>query len=307
MTRLFAATGIALALLSALVAFGYAGRVPVAHAVVGAACERNEQCGDSLQVCRNNTCVSLENEPLEQLPVPPPPGETAPVRPGPGIANFIRYVYLFGISFIGVAAVVSIFYGGLKYFLSIAGGAKEDAKDILTSALLGLLLALGAYLLLRTINPALVSFEPIEGDLLQLTPPSTSNPLVIGLGERCYPGMPDACANGLSCQGIRQQYAQDDPAEKETVYRCLNSNLPPLGDSANCSNRPNACEPPRTCRNVSGSFVCVNPPAASGVPENQECVTETHRGQGNCGLNAQGRPLTCANPLGSTRGICRNF
>lgn len=310
MFRRLAAITILSAFLSALFAFGYAGRVPVAHAVVGAACPtgQNAECGDSLQVCRSNKCVSLENEPLEQLPVPEPGGGVA--RPGPGIANFVRYVYLFGISFVGVVAMVSIFYGGLKYFLSVAGGAKEDAKDILQNALLGLALALGAYLILRTINPALVSFEPIEGELLQLTPPSTSNPLVRGLGEICYPSLPDTCANGLSCQGQRQQYAQDDPYvqnDKETVYRCLNSNLPPLGDSVNCSNRPNACEPPRTCRNISGYFVCVSPPAAPGVLEGERCETEVFRGQGNCGVNAQGRPLTCATGTGSTRGVCRNF
>lgn len=276
-----------------------------AHAVVGAACPtgQNAECGDPLQVCRQNVCVSLENEPLGQIPVPTPEGGAA--QPGPGIANFVRYVYLFGLSFIGVVAMVSIFYGGLKYFFSVAGGAKENAKDILQNALLGLALALGAYLILNTINPALVSFRPIEGDLLQLTPPSTPNPFTIGRDQRCYPAMPDFCASGLSCQGIRQQIAQDDP--EETVYRCRDSNLPPLGDDVNCSQRPNACKPPLTCRNVSGHLVCANPPAASGVPEDEPCETEVFRGQGNCGVNAQGRPLICVTTGTATRGICRNF
>lgn len=229
-------------LVGALLVVADAPRAPVAHAVVGDACPtgQNAECGDPLQVCRGNKCVSLENEPLGQIPVPEPGGGVA--RPGPGIANFVRYLYLFGVSFIGVVSMVSIFYGGLKYFLSVAGGAKENAKDILTGAALGLLLALSAYLVLRTINPALVSFEPIEGDLLQLTPPSASNPFITEKDQPCTPSLSDSCARELSCQGVRN---------KETgaidSYRCLDTNLPPIPRTQECAQRPNACEPGYEC------------------------------------------------------------
>ncbi|MBI2624067.1 hypothetical protein HYW67_01050 [Candidatus Parcubacteria bacterium] len=253
-----------IALLTVLMVLGFSlGTLPApsARAVVGAACPtgQNAECGDPLQVCRNNTCVSLENEPLEQLPIPPPPGETGPVRPGPGIANFVRYVYLFGISFIGVAAVLAIFYGGLKYFFSVAGGAKEDAKEILTSAALGLLLALGAYLILRTINPALVSFQPIEGDLFQLTPPSTSSPFAIGSNQQCYPSSFDNCDRGLSCQGVR------NPETRQIDFRCLASNLPPIGPNQECSERPYNCASGSDCRpNPANPFSATCVPRGAG-------------------------------------------
>lgn len=218
---------------------------PSAHAVVGAACPtgQNAECGDPLQVCRNNKCISLENEPLEQLPVPKPGGGTE--RLVPGIANFVRYVYLFGISFIGVVAMVSIFYGGAQYMFSGIPGVKADAKERILNALFGLALALGAYLILRTINPALVSFEPIEGDLLQLTPPSTSSPFAIGEDQRCNPFPPDNCAKGLSCQGVQNRETG------QINFRCLDSNLPPIGPREECSERPYNC--------MSGSECLPNP------------------------------------------------
>lgn len=216
-------------------------------ALVGADCNPAQvnPCGDPLQVCRQNqagqnVCISLENEPLEQIPVPTPEGGAA--QPGPGIADFVRYVYLFGLSFIGIAATLSIFYGGLKYFLSVGGGAKEAAKDILQNAVVGLALAIGAYLILNTINPALVSFRPIEGDLLQVTPPSTSSPFAIGRGQPCYPGTLDNCDQGLSCRGIRNREAG------RIDFRCDDSSLPLIEPGGECGERPYQCMSGSECR-----------------------------------------------------------
>ncbi len=88
--------------------------------------------------------------------------------------------YLNGLFRLGVAiatglAVVMIVLGGIKYMSTDAIGGKEDGKDKITSALWGLLIALGAYLLLNTINPQLLNTEPNIGGV-NVTADSLNNP-----------------------------------------------------------------------------------------------------------------------------------
>lgn len=63
---------------------------------------------------------------------------------------------------IGLAAllaVIMIIIGGLQYMFSAGSGGKGAAREKISSAVIGLLLVLGAWLLLRTINPNLVNFN----------------------------------------------------------------------------------------------------------------------------------------------------
>jgi len=78
----------------------------------------------------------------------------------PGLYTYLKAVFLTGIGLAGVLAVLMIVIGGIQYIGSgMSPSGKEDAKDRITSAILGLLLALGAYLILNTINPNLVNFS----------------------------------------------------------------------------------------------------------------------------------------------------
>lgn len=56
----------------------------------------------------------------------------------------------------GVLAVAMIVWGGLQIMLSEAFTSKEDGKKRIREALYGLIFALGSWLLLSTINPALI-------------------------------------------------------------------------------------------------------------------------------------------------------
>ena len=58
-----------------------------------------------------------------------------------------------------VLAVVMIVIGGLEYMTSELAHTKESGKDRITHAVLGLLIALGAYALLFTINPDLIKID----------------------------------------------------------------------------------------------------------------------------------------------------
>lgn len=95
-----------------------------------------------------------------QVPIPCQPlaGGTCPSAETP--AGYIARLYQFGLMIVGLLAFGGIIFGSLKYILS-AGNvtSQQDAKDQITQAILGLILLLGAFLILYTINPDLVNLR----------------------------------------------------------------------------------------------------------------------------------------------------
>ncbi|MDP2789563.1 MAG: transglycosylase SLT domain-containing protein [bacterium] len=72
-------------------------------------------------------------------------------------------MYVFVVSAIGILAAVLVFYGGLMWLT--AGGDRgrvQNAKEQISSALVGILLVFAAYLLLLTISPKLIRFSSLE-------------------------------------------------------------------------------------------------------------------------------------------------
>ncbi len=69
--------------------------------------------------------------------------------------QYINLLYKMSISIAALLAVVKIVIAGAKYMLSDVVTNKSDAKKDIQGALLGLLLILGAVIILNTINPAL--------------------------------------------------------------------------------------------------------------------------------------------------------
>ncbi|MDO8572802.1 MAG: hypothetical protein Q7S11_03490 [bacterium] len=75
----------------------------------------------------------------------------------PTLSTYLRAVFLTGIGLAGVLAVLMIVIGGIQYIGSgMSPSGKSDAKDKITNAIMGLLLALLSWLILNTINPSLV-------------------------------------------------------------------------------------------------------------------------------------------------------
>lgn len=81
--------------------------------------------------------------------------------------NYIAVLFRYAIGLAGTAAVIMIVYGG---FLFLLGSAMDDVgkgKQVIQDALIGLLLVLGSYLILATVNPNTLSLKlpdirPIE-------------------------------------------------------------------------------------------------------------------------------------------------
>src|SRR3989344_1074884 len=93
--------------------------------------------------------------PLAPLPgLPAVPYETDTECP---FGNYLNIIIKLIIGIAAVLAMVMIVMGGIEYMTSDLVSSKEAGKDTIINAILGLLIALGAYLILNTINPQLLS------------------------------------------------------------------------------------------------------------------------------------------------------
>jgi len=109
---------------------------------------------------------------LAPLPLSgPDSGDTEETKAG----NYISGVFILIIGVAGGLAVIKIIFGGIKYMSSDAIGGKSDAKETIQNAIWGLLLAIGAWLILNTINPKLVELN-LKIDAIPTTPDTTTVP-----------------------------------------------------------------------------------------------------------------------------------
>lgn len=77
-----------------------------------------------------------------------------------GLGSYLNPMIKILIGFAAVLSVVMIVVGGLEYMTSELISSKEEGKKRILGAIFGLLLALGAYALLFTINPDLLKSDP---------------------------------------------------------------------------------------------------------------------------------------------------
>jgi len=90
--------------------------------------------------------------------------------------NYLNIMIKLIIGIAGVLAMVMIVMGGIEYMTSDLISSKEAGKEQITHAVLGLLLALGAYLILNTINPQLLSacLDKLPQATIVISPEDTS-------------------------------------------------------------------------------------------------------------------------------------
>jgi len=95
------------------------------------------------------------------IPVSPAiPGMTSGVATSTAPGAFVAGFYSFALMIGGVLAFGAIVYGGILYAVSAGNSSRQsEGKEWIKSALLGLLLLAGAYLILYTINPNLVNLN----------------------------------------------------------------------------------------------------------------------------------------------------
>lgn len=88
------------------------------------------------------------------------PGETVNA---PYIAQYVVSIYKYGLVIASLLAVMMIMIGGIMYLSASAIPEKiSTAKNIIFGAISGIVLLLGSYIILATINPNLVNLESIQ-------------------------------------------------------------------------------------------------------------------------------------------------
>jgi hypothetical protein len=87
------------------------------------------------------------------------PGDQT-ISPGSNPGGIVRNFYLFALLISGILAFGAIVYGGIKYAISAGNpSGQSEGTEWIKGALWGILLLAGAYLILKTINPALINLN----------------------------------------------------------------------------------------------------------------------------------------------------
>lgn len=79
------------------------------------------------------------------------------------IENYIKPAFDIFLGIAAVLAIVQFAYGGFLYMMSEAVTNKGEAKGKMTAAVRGLILLLACYIILKEINPAILTSQ-IFGD-----------------------------------------------------------------------------------------------------------------------------------------------
>lgn len=146
--------------------------------------------------------------------------------------EYLNFIIKFTIGFSAVIAVVLIVLGGIEYMGSDAFTTKEEAKGKITRAITGLLLALGGFLLLNTINPNLVNLKlNIVNQKITVEEITDSGEII----QIQYPGNVGECP--ASCVKLKGVGGIDVPYESkgDSVVSPLKGSLQSLVSSMNAN------------------------------------------------------------------------
>lgn len=131
---------------------------------------------------------------------------------------YINYLYAMSIGIAGLLAVIKMVIAGVKWMLTDVVTRKEDAKKDIQGALLGLLVVLGAVLILTVINPTILNVTLNLEEIGEATyvPPTSNSTYTRKDGDQLYV-IPDR--NNCRSYSCRETYTQ---TQKESM--CTNVN-----------------------------------------------------------------------------------
>ncbi len=126
--------------------------IPPNHTLIAGECVNTHQLNANNQLKRTSDTY----EPLAELP-----GLTdLNFSQECPLVDYINTIFQLLIGIIIIIAMVKLVLGGLEYITSESISGKANAKESIINAFAGLVIALGAYLILNTINPTLLNLCP---------------------------------------------------------------------------------------------------------------------------------------------------
>ena len=110
--------------------------------------------GTTLVGANSNLGLEVKYPSLTQ--VAPPPQVTHGY-----LVDYIKYIFGVAIFLAGIVALVAFLKGGFSYLTSVGNPSRmRDARDQILAGILGLIIVLGSFILLNTINPKLTEINP---------------------------------------------------------------------------------------------------------------------------------------------------
>jgi len=136
--------------------------IPVYFSFADIVCQEGVPSDDGLSCVAAPTTSDSEYKFLSPLPEIGETFDPSSVGGEGGSDALGKYLNAMIKLFIGICAVLAVIMivlGGIEYMTSELPGNKESGKERITHAIFGLLLALGAWLILYTINPDLLKTD----------------------------------------------------------------------------------------------------------------------------------------------------
>ncbi|GEM_PF-4533021 len=195
------------------------------------------------------------------------------------LPQYISAIYSYAVGIAGIFAVALIMWGGMKWIFSM--GDVGEAQKTIQNAVIGLILALGSYLLLYMINPSTVAFSSLR---LRSIPPATlrETDLFAGQGEgprRGGLGNKDA-ANLMQCPDLKNGNTFN--AAFTTYYNVSKAGY---GQSGNYAGIYHGADP--AMANGLGDFFCkismeCGCPSTAGYTSDKTCVNARGKSWNPC-------------------------
>lgn len=155
--------------------------------------------------------------PYGEIPCLRPPCES--LTSETGFLNYISRFYSFGIAFGGFLAVGMIAAGAIYMAISgLSPDKQNEGKNMILSAIFGLILLLVSYMLLYTINPRLVNLEISSVDEVPAQNLQTEPPTV----HQCSPSVWNGCENAIE---ITSKETIDVPYCGKHSYNCAKDDI----------------------------------------------------------------------------------
>ncbi len=193
----------------------------------------------------------------------------------PWLADYILVFFRYGITIIGILAVIVIMIAGVLW-LTAAGNSEQvgHAKELIKGSLLGVLIAVSSYMILTIINPALTQLSPVKISYLEKIDLDRFDSPDLGNGESLPPGQPDG---KCLATGDPSKLAEIVKKYEDKVYYRYGANG---GNGIPFKKRPVKCPPGAICYDCSNfirhALSCVGKTAPSGdtraILENQEKI-----------------------------------
>jgi hypothetical protein len=92
----------------------------------------------------------------QNIPLSVPFGSTNSVT---GLPQYIATGYRFLVGIVAIVATIMVVYGGFRYLIGSATEDVKTGKEIITDAIIGMIIVLGAYVILYTVNPATLTLQ----------------------------------------------------------------------------------------------------------------------------------------------------